>query len=399
MAKKRIGGTCVLVLGAHRSGTSSLAACLGALGCALGDPDMGSDDQNPRGYFEHYAIMALNNALLDRAGARWDSWTFDPATVDFDAPAFDDLRAEAGGLLDRLFGGEPLWAIKDPRISMLLPFWERLLAERGVAVKRVIAVRVPLEVAASEIGRIPTTPRLHTMIEDERGVHILWCATHRAILTGLGGDETLMLLHGETMRDPRAAMARCAALIGVYDEAKIDAAAALIEPGLHRHRELTADPAQPWHTLSAMLYAALALASEAPRLERPAARKLWEEQRQIHQALALIAPFEPALRLLRTLPGAVNRAEGARAPLLWFAMSAAQTAPNTRLPAIVTRIDEALVQFPGAAPLWAALGHARERLGEREAAAEAFDKAIALAPGNEQIQRLHTDFLEAKEMG
>ena len=67
----------------------------------------------------------------------------------FVSAAARELRQQLALLLHEEYGTSPLFVVKDPRISRLLPLWFAVLAELQVAPVTAIAVRNPLEVAAS----------------------------------------------------------------------------------------------------------------------------------------------------------------------------------------------------------------------------------------------------------
>ena len=56
-------------------------------------------------------------------------------------------------LLHRDFAGVPLWGLKDPRLCRLMPLWAPLLAAEGVEARYLLALRHPLDVAASLAAR------------------------------------------------------------------------------------------------------------------------------------------------------------------------------------------------------------------------------------------------------
>jgi hypothetical protein len=60
----------VVVLGAHRSGTSVTAGILHLLGVSLGPRMREADDKNPTGYFEDKEFLRLNDDILMAAGGR-----------------------------------------------------------------------------------------------------------------------------------------------------------------------------------------------------------------------------------------------------------------------------------------------------------------------------------------
>lgn len=135
----------ILVTGCHRSGTSAITRSLQALGVGLGSQLLGPiAGDNDKGFYEDTDIQALNNMVLSAMGRRWD-------TVD-DMPAWQPTREVldyALMLVASKVGEQQNYAFKDPRMSRLMPFWTRVLAERGGLVGCVIALRNPLSVAYS----------------------------------------------------------------------------------------------------------------------------------------------------------------------------------------------------------------------------------------------------------
>jgi hypothetical protein len=137
----------LLVLGMHRSGTSALAGTLVRLGAAAPKTLMGAHESNPRGHWESVAFCRFNDKLLQAAGSAWD----DPGPIDarFFATVGKRFGAEFRKLLRQEFGRASLLCIKDPRMCRLLPFWLPQLTACGVEPLPVLALRHPLEVAAS----------------------------------------------------------------------------------------------------------------------------------------------------------------------------------------------------------------------------------------------------------
>jgi hypothetical protein len=142
--------TAVCVTGMHRSGTSVIAGALSHLGASLGDPSrmLKPGPDNPKGYFEIQAVVQLDDELLAHLGGAWDQ----PPVLDpgwEHGPAVAPFRERAGGILDDSFGPEParppLVVWKDPRLSVLLPFWRTVTP----IATTVVVVRDPVEVAAS----------------------------------------------------------------------------------------------------------------------------------------------------------------------------------------------------------------------------------------------------------
>lgn len=140
--------TAYLVLGMHRSGTSAVTQLLALAGARLPANVMPGDEHNAKGYFEPWKIAIFNDERLRAAGSAWDdpfAFPFRPLPADDEA----DWRERALALFDEEFGAAAWPLMKDPRATVLLPFWRGILEARGVDARCVIPVRHPLAVAGS----------------------------------------------------------------------------------------------------------------------------------------------------------------------------------------------------------------------------------------------------------
>ncbi|HSG39507.1 MAG TPA: glycosyltransferase [Thermoanaerobaculia bacterium] len=138
----------IVVAGMHRSGTSLVASILSALGVDMGERMLEADRNNRRGYFEDLSFLDLNRRML-RAAARPDDgghpdwgWT---ESETLDRRRFQEREAEASSLAGHRAGSGGLWGWKDPRTTLLLDFWDRLLGDAFY----VLVYRFPWEVADS----------------------------------------------------------------------------------------------------------------------------------------------------------------------------------------------------------------------------------------------------------
>ncbi|HEX3529058.1 MAG TPA: glycosyltransferase [Thermoanaerobaculia bacterium] len=140
----------VVVAGMHRSGTSLVASILSSLGVGMGERQLAADRHNPRGYFEDLDFLALNREMLRAAASPDDGghpdwgWT---ESERLDRDRFAAYRERAGELVvgHGRAAGTPLWGWKDPRSTLLLDFWDPLLA----GARYVLVYRFPWEVADS----------------------------------------------------------------------------------------------------------------------------------------------------------------------------------------------------------------------------------------------------------
>ena len=93
---------------------------------------LGSD--NPTGFWEDADVMQLNDKLLDTLDLRWDMPSALPL-VDFSSSALRPLRSKIRALLKVKMANSRLFAIKDPRICLLLPIWLEVAASIGIRSK------------------------------------------------------------------------------------------------------------------------------------------------------------------------------------------------------------------------------------------------------------------------
>ncbi len=176
----------IVVLGMHRSGTSSIAGLLARMGVWAGPEDellRGPD--NPKG---HYESGPLHGACLRRLAAAGGDWQRPPTTAP--AAAIDAFRREVTPILDALDVRRP-WLIKEPRLCLiareLLP-----LLTRPVFVH---VVRDPHEVADSLAAR------------DGIGraqAFALWEHYTRAAFAASRGERRVLVDYADVLTDPVA---------------------------------------------------------------------------------------------------------------------------------------------------------------------------------------------------
>ncbi len=146
-ANATVPRTAIVVLGVYRSGTSAIARVLNLCGAALPARLMAPRlAVNPTGFWEAEAINDLDARFLYRLGADWNSLD---VTLPDHGVLVDELLADIADLLPAEFGEAPTILLKDPRICVLAPLWDRALRASGYRPVYVVPVRNPLEVARS----------------------------------------------------------------------------------------------------------------------------------------------------------------------------------------------------------------------------------------------------------
>ena len=225
----------VLMVGMHRSGTSAATRLVNLLGPAVCTPgDMVRGPWNPNGHFESRTLMHFNDALLAQMGCRW--WAPPPAAAAYApvAAAVTTTGAQARRAFRRVHRTVP-WVWKDPRTSVLLPFWRAALGPRVVAV---VVYRHPLEVARS----------LHSRhgLDLAFGV-ALWERYNRLILEHSAGMAVVVTPFEGVMGDPggwsagvRSFLVSQGMRLGAVDDSS---AAGFVDPALRHNRSAAADMA------------------------------------------------------------------------------------------------------------------------------------------------------------
>ena len=140
--------TLVVVLGMHRSGTSSAAGALARLGAAAPKHMIAPNADNERGFWESRVIVDANDAILAAGASDWKDWRkFNLERID--AETAGALRARAKAALAEEFGDVGLAVMKDPRMCRLMAFWGPLFAESRWSARALLPIRSPLEVGLS----------------------------------------------------------------------------------------------------------------------------------------------------------------------------------------------------------------------------------------------------------
>jgi hypothetical protein len=268
----------ICIAGMHRSGTSLVARVLKECGVYLGPEEelLPAGRDNRDGFWENAALAALNDEILRVLGGAWDN---PPAFPDGweELPELAPLEERAKKLLAPLRERSP-WGWKDPRNSLTLPFWRRVVEEE---LRLVVSVRHPAEIVASLTAR--------GGMSSERAAG-LCLAYADALERGTGGYDRVVVSYETLLADPEPEVARLAAALDL-DPGSLELARA-IERVNHALRHQVAGPRQASNGLSPRLLASYeGLAAEAalggtrvdppePATQLEAARGLLHESRR-----------------------------------------------------------------------------------------------------------------------
>lgn len=220
----------ILVLGMHRSGTSAATRVVNLLGAQLGDRMLASAADNESGFWEHADIVRIDNALLSALGRDWHDLRPLPEGW-MHGEAAKAARAALVETLGEQFHGDALWAVKDPRMCLLLPLWLDVLRELDVEPRILLVVRHPMEVAHSLQARdgLPLPQSLWLWLRYTVAAEHATRALPRAVV----GYPSLL-------EDWRGAMKRAAAAMRIDWPNPVDTTGGVIDAFLNasrRHHE------------------------------------------------------------------------------------------------------------------------------------------------------------------
>ncbi len=229
----------IVVLGAHRSGTSLCAAALASLGADACLDEIYANDENQKGFFEHPDIVTFNNELLAHLGGSWDNPLFRAPELD----DFSDSQAwleDASLLLQKIYGEAPVALVKDPRMCQLLGFWQAAFERAGYDPDRVFYIhtlRSPVEVALSQRNRARANDTFYEYGKTLAEGAALWLSlTAQALEARLPAFYVPYL---ELLQQPARVLEGLAAYLKVpVDNALIeDFCSNFVDPGLYRSAE------------------------------------------------------------------------------------------------------------------------------------------------------------------
>ena len=241
----------LLVVGMHRSGTSAVAEVLSRLGLDVGTgTEFERETGNARGLYEWRETVEFNDAWLGRYEAAW--WS--PPRLGVNDWREVDLRQLAASRRQLpYFSGEMRnWFVKDPRISLLIPLWDRLLLARCPTV---VVVRDARATAASI--------RLRSGMHTARSL-ALGAEHYRAIYAALGDRPAIVVSYEQMLADPVAVIEGLAEFARAQGFSVIDDLSEVtgsVDPKLQRNTGRSSTDYEDWLMASLdELYAPLAAA-------------------------------------------------------------------------------------------------------------------------------------------
>lgn len=221
-------GVPVCVIGMHRSGTSLVAHLLNKVGLDLGPEDawIEAAESNPLGHFEHRGFLAINELILSHFGGTWEN----PPILEVGwekSPALEPIRQQAALCL-KAFTKDRAWGWKDPRTSLLIPFWKAQIP----TLRCVICLRNPIECGKS-LAKRDRMASDHAMF--------LWNRYTRSAIRDTEGMERLFVFYEDVLENPHAQVARLTAFCGLPTPSDLTPIREIVTPNFKHHTHSLSD--------------------------------------------------------------------------------------------------------------------------------------------------------------
>lgn len=130
----------LIITGMHRSGTSLVTAWLQSAGLDIGKNLLEANYSNPKGFFENMDFLDFHRNILSSIGLEPRGWITQEKIV---VP--DQYIDQAKQLIKDNASETKAWGWKEPRTSLFLDFWSKLLPNS----KFLFIYRAPWEVVDS----------------------------------------------------------------------------------------------------------------------------------------------------------------------------------------------------------------------------------------------------------
>ncbi len=201
-----------VVLGIHRSGTSALTRGLQTFGISLGEDLLPENFFNPKGHWEDVSFHDFNITLLEALGDRY------PRILPIDEEEVTFLCArgffeQAVDLLANKAKETPLLGLKNPRSSLLLPFWKKVFQQAGLVPYFLIALREPWSVAISN--------KNYALIEDDEVAFWTYISYLLSSLEETVSYQRIVVDYGELLINPKHQLERIARIFGLSTDPEL----------------------------------------------------------------------------------------------------------------------------------------------------------------------------------
>jgi hypothetical protein len=139
----------VVVTGSGRSGTSSVAGALKRLGLYIPQPEVATDERNPRGYYEPLWVAEFHKWLLNPIPVRTIDSRPNAGRIAKKAVTPEVEQRLKGWLVEQLATGEKQILLKDTRAYWVYDLWQRVSTQIDTQLTSLTMLRHPAQVVRS----------------------------------------------------------------------------------------------------------------------------------------------------------------------------------------------------------------------------------------------------------
>lgn len=224
--------TAFLLLGAQRSGTSVASHMLSKFGVSFGNPKhFLQADHNPI-FFELKWVNQYNDRLIYSLGYKYTD-LFLPLETDYDNANLTEIAKELPALIQQEWNDELNIGIKDPRISLTFPVWQKALFDQGYILKIIFVFRHPGEFLRSNQKLFHNWQGWN----EEKHLHF-WLRLNLAALYFTRDYPVCFIRYEDIITQPLE-VANCLATSCDLNKEQVGAAATVVDPAHHHCRQST----------------------------------------------------------------------------------------------------------------------------------------------------------------
>jgi hypothetical protein len=209
----------VVVTGSGRSGTSSVAGALKRLGLYIPQPEVETDERNPRGYYEPLWVAEFHKWLLNPIPVR----TIDSrpnagkiakkhVTPEVEQQLRDWLRGQLEAVTER---GETQILLKDTRAYWVYDLWQRMADEFGAQLTSLTMLRHPAQVVRSRDAAYLSDMTRHFRRQRETTNVAAWVNAAFETERVTRGNPRAFVPYYDLIGDWRAALTRAGDQLGL----------------------------------------------------------------------------------------------------------------------------------------------------------------------------------------
>lgn len=282
-----LGKLALVVIGMHRSGTSATTGALRCLGIQLGKKlYTGHQNINAKGYFEHSDIADTNEEALLALSSGWDDILLKPDNW-WRSEVLHPYTNKMRQYIRKDFSKSQLWAIKDPRVCRLLPWWLDIFKAENVVPHFLFVVRSPNAVFRSLERR--------DGISKEKA-YLLWTLHYLEAERWSRGHPRTFMDFDDFLEAPLEAFQRVASALDLKFPLTPDQARDCLEQFLDRslrnhYKENSQDAGTPIIELAQDLHKAMlaAVADGESAMDCKLLESLWQRMEIVQQNLPRLA--------------------------------------------------------------------------------------------------------------